>query len=152
MAKQRAEATGKQAKSVRFVLDCSVTLAWHFADEANAYANAVALAVAIGEPVVPSIWPLQVANTVLIGERRGRSNETQASAFLTRLAALPITVDDQTSAMAWGTILQIGRAQGLSAYDAAYVELALREGVPLATLDNRMRGALASVGINLFQP
>jgi predicted nucleic acid-binding protein len=99
----------------RLVLDRSVTLAWYFADEANAYADAVAQGLANGEALVPSLWPLEVANALLMGERRKRSTEAQAAAFLARLETLPIVIDDQTRAKAWGVTLRLARAQDLSA-------------------------------------
>lgn len=85
---------------VRFILDTSLTLAWYFADEANPYADAVAQKLASAEAIVPSLWPLEVANALVIGERRKRSTAAQASTFLARLGTLPIVIDDETETRA----------------------------------------------------
>jgi predicted nucleic acid-binding protein len=142
----------RKAKASEFVLDGSITLAWYFKDEANAYAEAVEDALAATAAVVPSIWPLEVANVLLMGERRKRSTEAQATKWLGYIQALPITVDDQTTARAWAEILHLARAHNLSAYDAAYLELAVRRGLPLATLDETLKAAAASVGVPEFKP
>src|SRR5437764_9017391 len=114
----------------RLVLDCSVTLAWYFPDEASPYADAIARRFPNIEALVPTIWPLEVANALLMGERRKRSNPAHAATWTTYLKSLPILVDDETSARAFGEILNLGRTCNLSAYDAAYLELAMRRGLP----------------------
>ena len=130
-----------------FVLDGSLALAWYFKDRADPYADAVAARAA-----VPLIWPLEVANAVLMGERRQRSTEAQATVWLGYLASLPIAVDDETNDRAWGEVLSLARAHRLSAYDAAYLELALRRGLPLATLDDKLKAAASAVGVPMFAP
>jgi predicted nucleic acid-binding protein len=139
-----------QGVTERLVLDTSLTLAWFFADEANAYADAVALSLASGEAAVPSLWPLEVANALITGERRKRSTEAQATAFIARLRTLPIVVDDETDSRAWGDTMSLARAHNLSAYDAAYLELAMRRALPLATLDARLKAAAATTGVSLY--
>ena len=134
----------------RFVLDTSLTLAWYFADEADPYADAVAQTLASAEAVVPSLWPLEVANALVMGERRQRSTEAQASAFLARLGTLPIVIDEETDARAWSDTLGLARAQNLSAYDAAYLEVAMRRGLPLASLDEKLKAAAAGVDVGLY--
>lgn len=133
------------------VLDASVTLAWFFKDEADPYADAVAARFPGVQAVVPAIWPLEVANAVLMGERRNRSTEAQAARWLGYLNSLPIVVDDEAPDRAWSDLLRLARAQGLSVYDAAYLELALRRALPLATLDDKLKAAAASVGIAAYQ-
>ncbi len=135
-----------------FVLDGSITLAWYFKDEADPYADAVAARLPDVQAVVPGIWPLEVANAVLMGERRKRSSEAQAAKWLRYLRSLPIHVDDQTNARAWTDVLGFGRAHKLSAYDAAYLELALRRALPLASLDTNLKAAAAAVGVAEFKP
>ena len=135
-----------------FVLDGSLALAWYFKDEADPYADAVAARFPAARAAVPLIWPLEVANAVLMGERRRRSTEAQAGQWLTYLGLLPIAVDDETNDRAWGEVLSLARAHGLSAYDAAYLELALRRGLPLATLDDKLRAAASAVGVLAFAP
>jgi predicted nucleic acid-binding protein len=136
----------------RFVLDCSVALAWYFADEADPYADAVAAALAGATIVVPALFHLEIANILVAGERRKRSTEAEASAFLGRLASLRIEVDGQTIGRAWPDIIAIARAHGLSTYDAAYLELAARETLPLATLDAQLQSAANAVGVSSFSP
>jgi predicted nucleic acid-binding protein len=147
-----ARARPKKTPPRRFVLDCSIALAWFFADEANDYADAVASALPTAVVIVPSLFHLELANTLVVGERHGRSTAAQAAAFLTRLAALPIVVDEQTMKRAWAETIALARAHGLSAYDAAYLELALRESLPLATLDDPLAAAAKAVGIRRFEP
>jgi predicted nucleic acid-binding protein len=142
----------RQAKQRRedFILDSSVTLAWFFADEADAYADAVARRLPAARAVVPAVWPLEIANALLVGERRKLSTETQAGRWLGQLAALPVEVEEMTPATAWGEVLRLARDHTLSAYDAAYLELALRRRLPLASLDERLRAALRAVGGALY--
>lgn len=135
-----------------FVLDGSVTMAWYFKDEANDFANAVRDGMDRSQAVVPSLWPLEVANTVVMGERRNRSTPAQAATWLGFLGALPIVVDGETSARAWSETLSLARAHNLSAYDAAYLELAMRRGLPLATLDGKLKAAATAVGVAWYLP
>ena len=135
-----------------FVLDCSITLAWFFEDETDAYADAVRDSLASVSAVVPSLWPLEVANALLVGERRKQTTEAKATAFLTLLKSLPITTDDETATRAWQEALHLARARNLSAYDAAYLELALRLGLPLATLDRPLTAAAKAVGVPEYRP
>jgi predicted nucleic acid-binding protein len=132
------------------VLDCSIVFSWFFADEANDYADSVAARFDSAEAVVPGLWPLEVANALVIGERRGRSTSAQAAAFLSRLASLPIAIDDQTAGVAWAGTLSLARAHRLTAYDAAYLELAIREGLPLASLDHQLLSAAEELGVLRF--
>ncbi len=135
-----------------FVIDSSVVVSWYFADESDAYGNAVLARMATSQAIAPSLWPLEVANALLMGERRKRSTVAQATKFVANLASLPIILDDATATHAWGTTLQLARAHQRSAYDAAYLELALRRGLPLATLDGPLQKAAAAIGIIRFQP
>ncbi len=132
-----------------FVLDGSVTMAWYFADESNPYADSVLSDLESAHALVPSLWSLEVANTVLVGERRKRSTEAQAAAWLGILESLPIAVDGETTSHAWSSTLALARSQNLSAYDAAYLELAMRRGLPLATLDDKLKAAATAVGVAL---
>lgn len=145
----------KQARKLSitgFVLDGSLALAWYFKDEADAYADAVAARLPFSRAVVPLIWPLEVANALLMGERRQRSTEAQAARWLGYLGSLPIDVDDETNRRAWGEVLSLARPRRLSAYDAAYLELAMRRGLPLATLDDKLKAAASAVGVPAFVP
>src|SRR5262245_59276798 len=125
------------APSDGFVLDCSIALAWYFPAEADAYADAVQDSLAQMGAVVPSLWPLEVTNALVVGERRGRSTVAQATSWIALLKDLPICIDSETDSRAWTETLHVARTHGLSAYDAAYLELALRLGVGVATLDGK---------------
>jgi predicted nucleic acid-binding protein len=141
-----------KAKPRAFVLDCSLTVAWFFEDETNAYAEAVEDSLEAAIAVAPSLWPLEVANALLVGERRKRATEAKTATFLALLQALPITIDDETATRAWHESLHLARAHQLSVYDAAYLELALRRGLPLATLDGKLKAAAAAVGVAEYTP
>ena len=135
-----------------FVLDGSIALAWFFEDEAGDYAEAVENSLISATAVVPSLWPLEVANGALVGERRKRTTEAKATQFLSLLKSLPITVDDETAARAWQETLQLARTHNLSVYDAAYLELAMRRDLPLASLDEDLKAAAAAVGVAEYKP
>ena len=136
----------------RLVLDNSIAIAWCFADEKDAYADGIAARFPGLEAWVPSLWPLEVANALLMGERRGRSTQADTTTWTAFLSSMPISVDDETNTRAWSDTLNLARAQNLSAYDAAYLELAMRKGLPLATLDNQLKAAATAVGVPLYQP
>jgi predicted nucleic acid-binding protein len=135
-----------------FVLDCSVTMAWCFDDEATPYTDGVRDSLADMRAVVPSIWPLEAANATLMGERRKRLDEARSRRFFVLLEALPIVVDDETSSRAFGDIVHLARTYLLSAYDAAYLELAIRRGLPLACNDGKLKTAALAAGVVLFSP
>jgi predicted nucleic acid-binding protein len=148
MAKKKA----RRPATAQFVLDCSVTMGWYFKDEATAYARAVRKSLGPVAAVVPALWPLEVANILVLGERRQRSTAADASKWLTYLQLLPIRVDDETAVRAWSDLLSVARSYELSAYDAAYLELALRLGLPLASLDDRLNAAASVAGVPAYQP
>ncbi|MDQ7792035.1 MAG: type II toxin-antitoxin system VapC family toxin [Clostridia bacterium] len=133
----------------RFIVDCSVVMAWCFEDEADEYADSVLDLLADSETVVPSIWALEVANVLLVAERKKRLTKADSSRFVKLLRELPITIDQETPDRALSEILPVGRQLGLSAYDAAYLELAMREGIALATRDNGLKQAAQKCGVKL---
>ncbi|MGL5836610.1 MAG: type II toxin-antitoxin system VapC family toxin [Waterburya sp.] len=133
-----------------FVLDCSVSISWIFSDEHSDYAETVLRLLEDWQAIVPSIWFLEMANVLLVGERRGRITQAQTTQALLLLDALDIVVDDNTENQAFSTTLTLGREQGLAAYDAAYLELAMRLKLPLATLDARLAAAAKHCGVVLF--
>ena len=132
------------------VVDCSVAVAWCFPDEKGEYPQSVLDSLATVGAVVPSLWPLEVANALLMGERRQRSTPEETAKSLQFLESLPITVDQATGTQAFGHTLYLARAHKLSAYDASYLELAMRRGLPLATLDEKLKAAAAVVGVPLL--
>ena len=134
-----------------FVLDGSVTMVWGFEDEADEYAEAILERMPDLQAHVPSLWPLEVANALLVGERRRRVTSAETARFLAILGAFPITVDDQTVAHAWTDTMHLARAHNLSSYDAAYLELAIRLGLPLAALDGKLKTAAGAMGVPLFE-
>lgn len=135
-----------------FVLDCSVTMAWCFDDEATPYSDGVRDSLAVMRAVVPSVWPLEAANATVMGERRKRLDEARSRRFFVLLEALPIIVDHETASRAFADIVQLARTYQLSAYDAAYLELAMRRGLPLACNDGKLKAAAAVAGVVLFTP
>ena len=132
-----------------FVLDCSITMTWCFADEATSSTDTLLESLVDVQAIVPGIWPLEVANVLLVAEKRGRLTEVDASRFLSLVQTLPVTVDGATSQRALRETLSLAREQNLSSYDAAYLDLAIREGIPLATLDEGLRAAATQIGVPL---
>src|SRR5271157_1427081 len=135
-----------------FVLDCSVTMAWCFDDEATPYTDGVRDSLADKRAVVPSVWPLEAANATIMGERRKRLDEARSRRFFVLLEALPIVVDDDTANRAFNDIVHLARTYQLSAYDAAYLELAIRRGPPLACNGRKLKNAGVAGGFLLFNP
>jgi predicted nucleic acid-binding protein len=136
----------------RFVLDCSVTMAWCFEDEADAYTDSVLEALAGGEALVPCLWPLEVANVLAVGERRKRLTPAQSTRFVELLQSLPIAIEADSGQRPVAEILALARELTLSAYDASYVDLAARSGLPLASKDGNLSKAAVRHGIAHFQP
>jgi predicted nucleic acid-binding protein len=141
----------RKGASGAFVLDSSVTLAWLFEDELDAYAEGVEDALASADAVVPSLWPLEAGNALLMGERRKRATEAKVTQFIALLQSLPITVDQETTLKAWSDVLSLARRHELTTYDAAYLELAVRRGLPLATRDDRLKRAGKTLGVDLYR-
>lgn len=134
----------------RFVLDASVTLCWCFENQVTTYSEAILEMLAGGDDAsVPFIWPLEVANILVLAERRKSLTVAQVTGFLEELSAWPIQVDTLGVERTFQQILSTAREQRLSTYDAAYLELAVREGLPLATLDDALRKAAKAVGVKI---
>ena len=134
---------------MRFVLDCSVAISWCLVDEDNNYANGILTIMPDSEAFVPGIWSLEIANVLLVAERRNRMTQEQSEEAIALLQSLLIQVDATTDANALGTTLVLGRQEGLAAYDAACLELALRLGLPLTTNDTRLMEAASRCGVDL---
>ena len=143
----RKKVTGSHA---RFVLDGSIAIAWCFPDEQDDYSQSVLDALADGPALVPDLWHLEVTNVLLVGERRKRSTQADTVQWLRFLSSLKLIVDDETRHRAFGDIAQLARTHNLSAYDAAYLELALRHGLPLASLDHKLKEAARAAGVPLY--
>ena len=125
---------GHHTSTLPVVLDGSVTLAWLFLDAAGPVRRRHRGQAPESETLVPRLWHLEVANVLLVGERRKRCSQADTTQWLSYLAGLPIVVDGSTEARAWSDTVGLARHHGLTAYDAAYLEIAIREGVPIATL------------------
>lgn len=129
------------------VLDCSVAISWCFEDEAAAETDALLHRVRDEGASVPALWRWEVANVLLTAMRRGRITAGEAHARLTLLGALPIATDAEGPSRAWREALLLAQTHGLTAYDAAYLELALRLNVPLATKDADLMRAASAMGL-----
>ena len=135
-----------------FIVDASMTLAWHFEDEATPETEKL-FARTVGELiVVPRHWFFEVANGALMGERRRRATPQQTAFFRHRMADFEVEVDgqDDGAALVFDRVLPLARAHHLTIYDAAYLELAERRGLPLATLAAELAAAGRSVGIEIL--
>lgn len=132
------------------VLDSSVTLAWLHSDELTEPVRLVFDRVTSARAWVPSLWRLEVANALEMAVRRKRVDAGFRDASLADLAQLNIAVDPDTDAFAWSTTLRLAQSHQLTVYDAAYLELAQRLGLPLATLDRDLRNAGQACGVALL--
>lgn len=129
------------------VIDASVAVGWCFADEATPRGDAVLDRVRAEGARVPSLWHLEVANVLRQAERRERISEAETSLRLELLAQLPIATDADTMQRAWMQTLALARTHTLTVYDAAYLELAARFGLPLASKDRELLAAARKNGI-----
>lgn len=129
------------------VLDCSVALSWCFEDEAAEETDALLERVRDEGAVVPALWHLELGNILLQAERRGRIHAADVTTRLTLLGDLPILTDGETSVRALRETLLLARTEMLTTYDAAYLEVSLRRGLPLATKDHDLRAAAHRMGI-----
>ncbi|HXQ50259.1 MAG TPA: type II toxin-antitoxin system VapC family toxin [Stellaceae bacterium] len=128
-------------------LDASAAIAWCFKDEASPRSYALLDRVQAEGAVVPGLWHLELGNVLLQAERRGRIGGADAAMRLELIASLPIEVDRETVARALREILALARGEGLTTYDAAYLEVAVRRGVPLATKDAALVRAAKRLGV-----
>lgn len=132
------------------VLDTSVALAWVYSEETTPAVLEVFSTVARSGAWIPSLWRLDIANVLEMGVRRGRHSAAFRDATLADLALLPVSTDAETERQAWGATLRLASRHRLTLYDAAYLELAQRRGLPLATLDDELRAASAKERIQLL--
>ncbi len=137
---------------MRLVLDASITVCWLLADgkaRDQQYAQGILEAMTSPDTVaeVPLTWGLEIANVLAKAEARGLVTEAQSEAFLEMLAGVSIHADPMTAARSLTDILQLARRYRLSSYDASYLELALRKGLPLATLDADLAKAARKSGV-----
>src|ERR1041385_8816355 len=128
-----------------FVVDASITLSWCFLDETTQYSRGVLAVLQNTYAVVPALWPFEIANGLAIAERRKRISQEQIAEFLEILRKLPIQVERQVAVWLCQAITQLARAHRLTAYDAAYLDLAHRERLQLSTLDSDLQDAGRSI-------
>lgn len=124
-----------------FVVDNSVVMAWCFQDETSAYADHILGRLEDAVAYVPSIWPLEVANVLLVAERKKLISEANSTRFISLLSELPIMVEEEAPERMRNEIFFLARARALSSYDASYLDLAMRKGLPLATFDKHLLAA-----------
>lgn len=136
-----------------FVLDNSVAMRWFFGDgkpQELAYAGKVLDAMTVASALVPVTWGLEVSNVLARAEAKGLVTEARSEAFLELLQGIDIEVDAATFSHVLSDTLQLARRYRLSAYDASYLELALRQGLPLSTLDEDLQRAAKRAGVKRF--
>lgn len=131
------------------VIDASVALALCLKDEDSAYARTIAARLSYEDATAPEVWPVEVANGLVVAERRNRLLRTELPRVSGFLLALPVRVDDGSLDRALSAVLDLAGRYTLSAYDASYLELARRTSLPLATLDGRLRRAAEAEGVPL---
>ena len=127
-------------------------MAWFFSQEATPYTNAVRQYLKVAEAIVPDVWPYEIANVLYIGLKHGRCTETDIVPWTKLLLALPIRVEAATVSSVLVTVLNASIKHQLTAYDAAYLELAMRHDVPLATLDKKLSVVATKLGIEPLDP
>ena len=133
-----------------FVLDCSMTLAWILPDEKTPRTDQLRDSLVERTGVVPSLWPVEVASVLLVATRHGRIEEQMWSVLVQQIGSLPIETDPETERRALTDALGLAYEHGLSAYDATYLELAIRRRLPLATLDGDLAGAARRAGVEVL--
>lgn len=133
-----------------FVLDGSMAISWCFEDEQGDKAIRVRNGLDGGKAFVPAIWPLEVLNAFLSAERRQRIGPADTRRFLDLFAELPIVVATSEDIVRWSSLADLARRHRLTAYDAAYLDLSLQLGLPLATLDAALRDAARLAGVKLY--
>ena len=132
------------------ILDCSIAMAWCFEDEETEATNEIQDRLIIESAVVPSVWPLEVVNVLTISERKKRIESAKSQEFVELLFGLKIQLDILDSRQSFHRIPPLCRTHSLTSYDAAYLELALRTRLPLASLDSDLRRAASKLGIPLL--
>jgi len=133
-----------------FVVDSSIALTWCFEDEATETADALLIRLTQDGAYAPSLWPLEVLNALVVAQRRGRITSKERQDRIALLYALPITLDTETAGQAWTITNLLAERHGLTLYDAAYLELAQRFNLPLATLDAELQTAANALDLPIL--
>jgi len=134
-----------------FVIDTSVVMGWCFVDEDSAYSDDVLGSLESAEAIAPAIWPLEIGNVLVVAERRKRLSKSASIRFLDLLGELPIIVVQESPERMTKEILALARERQLSTYDASYLDLAMRTGLPIATLDSGLQKASVACGVSIFK-
>lgn len=133
-----------------FVVDNSVVMAWCFEDESSNYADQVLERLALSQGFVPAIWPLEVCNVLLVAEKKNRIGEADSIRFMELLNQLPIIVEQESPERMTREIFALARTHNVSSYDASYLDLAMRKGLPIATLDKSLSDAARRSNVPLL--
>jgi predicted nucleic acid-binding protein len=134
-----------------FVVDNSIVMTWFFQDQANPYSDSILDRLTEASAFVPSIWPLEVVNVLLTAERKKYIGQADSIRFISLLLQLPIVVDYESPQKVMQDLIGLGRSHRLSSYDASYLSLAMRKGLPLATLDKNLQRAAKMVNVPLLK-
>lgn len=132
---------------MEFVLDASVTLSWYFRDETTEAGAPLRDSLLAGGAFVPSLWPIEVGNALVVATRKGRISSAERWRICETLLTLPIEIESPAPALVRGATADLAISHRLTVYDASYLELAVRKGFPLATLDRSLAAAARSVGL-----
>lgn len=133
-----------------FVVDNYVVMAWCFEDESSNYADQVLERLALSQGFVPAIWPLEVCNVLLVAEKKNRIGEADSIRFMELLNQLPIIVEQESPERMTREIFALARTHNVSSYDASYLDLAMRKGLPIATLDKNLSDAARRSNVPLL--
>jgi predicted nucleic acid-binding protein len=133
-----------------FVLDASIALSWCFADEATTYTWKLLERLEEETAFVPSIWPLEIGNILILAERKKRVSYAHVIQSLELMSNLPIQIDEETAQRAFYETSQLAHAEKLTSYDASYLELSIRLGIPLATKDKILAKVAKKLGVGLL--
>ncbi|NOR18907.1 MAG: PIN domain-containing protein [Xanthomonadales bacterium] len=125
-------------------------MAWLFEDESTSATESLLNRLKTEEALVPTLWVYEVGNVLLMAERRKRIKEAQARRFTQLLESLPIRISDPHRQSLWSNAVVVAREHGLSVYDGIYLDLAMREGMPLATRDKALRRAAKKAGLEIY--
>jgi predicted nucleic acid-binding protein len=133
-----------------FVIDNSVVMAWCFEDGANSNADTIQDMLIENKAFVPAIWPLEVTNVLLVAERKKRISKAGSGHFIALLSQLPIEVEPSDTDTIFHETISLARQYMLSSYDASYIELAIRKGLPIATQDKAIIRAAKKIQIEII--
>lgn len=133
-----------------FIIDCSITMAWCFEEEETKASTQIQDRLAVETALVPQLWFLEVANVLAMAEKRRRITPAKSDEFIHLLQLMDIEVDVESPGRAFEHVFPLCRVYGLTSYDAVYLDVALRNRLPLATLDDDLRAAARKAGVKLL--